>query len=69
MSSTGLVLLKGGPSDAPQVVHAPPGGTDDPVKLTYRDGYDHYEFTGEFVDIGAGPMPVYRWSHHTRYAE
>ncbi|MEU8589260.1 DUF5988 family protein [Streptomyces sp. NPDC048664] len=69
MSSVGLVLLKGGPSDAPQVVFAPPGGVGAPVKLEYRDGYDHYEFTGEFSDIGAGPMPVYQWSCHTRYAE
>jgi hypothetical protein len=68
MSSAGLVLLRGGPCDAPQVVHAP-AGAGDPVKIAYGDGYEHYEFTGEYADIGEGPMPVYRWVYRTPGAE
>ncbi|GGW49442.1 DUF5988 family protein [Streptomyces xantholiticus] len=69
MSSPGLVLLKGGPSGAPQVVQAPSGGEGVPVKIAYVGGYEHYEFTGEFADIGEGPMPVYRWTRHQPGAE
>ena len=69
MSTVSLVLLKGGPSGAPQVVHAPFGGTDAPVKIEYCGGYEHYEFTGDFADIGEGPMPVYRWTRHQPGAE
>ncbi|MCW7941288.1 hypothetical protein AAW14_04260 [Streptomyces hygroscopicus] len=69
MSSASLVLLKGGPCDAPQVVHAPSGGTGTPVKVMYGSGFEHYEFTGEYADIGEGPMPVYRWVRHAPGAE
>ncbi|MGW1895170.1 DUF5988 family protein [Streptomyces sp. NPDC002004] len=69
MSSTGFVLLKGGPGGAPQMVEAPSGGTGAPVKISYCGGYEHYEFTGEYIDIGEGPVPVYRWTRHQPGAE
>jgi hypothetical protein len=43
MSTVSLALLKGGPSGAPQVVHAPSGGTEAPVKIEYCGGYEHYD--------------------------
>ncbi|MDH6626119.1 hypothetical protein M2271_003936 [Streptomyces sp. LBL] len=69
MSFARLVLLKGGPSDAPQVVNAPFDGTGAPVKIAYGSGCEHYEFSGEYADIGEGPMPVYCWARHTPGAE
>jgi hypothetical protein len=69
MSSAPLVLLKGGPSGAPQVVQTPSGEAGGPVKIAYCGGWEHYEFTGEFVDIGEGPMPVYHWTRHQPGAE
>ncbi|MFE7834816.1 DUF5988 family protein [Streptomyces sp. NPDC057474] len=69
MSSASLVLLKGGPSCAPQVVQAPSGEPGATVKIEYCGSWEHYEFTGEYSDIGEGPMPVYRWTRHQPGAE
>lgn len=69
MSCAHLVFLKGGPSGAPQVVQAPPGGAGVPVKIEYCGGWEHYEFTGAYTEIGEGPMPVYRWTRRQPGAE
>ncbi|MFI6447991.1 DUF5988 family protein [Kitasatospora sp. NPDC050543] len=64
-----LVLLRGCPADIPHVWGSPTGGAEEPVKILHGNGYEHFEFTQEYVDIGLGPMPVYRWSHRTFVAE
>jgi hypothetical protein len=63
MARFGLVLLEGGPSDAPQIAEAASDNNEAPVKIIYGNGIEHYVFANEYADIGDGPMPVYRWAY------
>ncbi|MGP4004171.1 DUF5988 family protein [Streptomyces sp. 8N706] len=64
-----LVLLRGGPSDIPEIWEIPPGGTDGQVKIPRGSGYEHFEFAQEYAPIGDELMPVYRWCYRTFIAE
>ena len=61
MAYPGLVIVKGGPADAPEVAVAPSETHGELVKIAYGGGVEHYEFSGEYGDFGEGPMAVYRW--------
>jgi hypothetical protein len=64
-----IALLKGGPENLPRVWETPPGGTDERVKIPCGNGYEHFEFTQEYADVGCRSMPVYRWVYRTAIAE
>ncbi|MET8679694.1 DUF5988 family protein [Streptomyces sp. NPDC004647] len=64
-----LALLRGGPSDIPEIWEIPSGGTDEQVKIPRGNGYEHFEFAREYARIGDELMPVYRWCYRTFIAE
>ncbi|WP_156178522.1 DUF5988 family protein [Saccharothrix sp. ST-888] len=64
-----LALLKGGPDEIPRVLEMSPDWSGEQVKIPLWSGYEHFEFSQEYVDIGGGLMPVYRWAYRTAIAE
>ncbi|GFE39769.1 hypothetical protein Stube_44420 [Streptomyces tubercidicus] len=41
----------------------------DPIRLLRGNGYERFEFYGEYADLGGQQVPVYRWCYRTRIAE
>ncbi|WP_280685488.1 DUF5988 family protein [Kitasatospora sp. MAA19] len=64
-----LVFLKGGPSDIPEIREVKSGSIEDRLKIPRGNGYEHFEITQEFKDVGGVLMRVYRWSYRTAIAE
>lgn len=66
-----LVVLEGGPAELPRQWAQPCGSlaAGQAVKVPHRDGYEHYQPTGERSREGDRLMPVYRWIRRTRIAE
>jgi hypothetical protein len=64
-----LVFLKGGPSDIPEIQEVKSGSTAGRLTIPRGNGYEHFEITQDFKDVGGVLMPVYRWSYRTAIAE
>ncbi|MEV8099755.1 DUF5988 family protein [Streptomyces sp. TLI_235] len=64
-----LVFLSGGPSDIPEIREVESGAIEDRLKIPRGNGYEHFEFTQGFKDVGDALLPVYRWSYRTAIAE
>ena len=64
-----LALLRGGPDGIPRVWEMPWGGIEAQIKIPRGNGYEHFEFSQEYADIGGQLMPVYLWSYRTVVAE
>ncbi|MET8629842.1 DUF5988 family protein [Kitasatospora sp. NPDC004669] len=64
-----LVFLEGGPSDIPEIQEVKSGSIVNRLKIPRGNGYEHFEITQDFKDVGGVLMPVYRWSYRTAIAE
>ncbi|MGW2253183.1 DUF5988 family protein [Kitasatospora sp. NPDC001660] len=64
-----LVFLSGGPSDIPEIQEVESEVIEDRLKIPRGNGYEHFELTRGFKDVGGMLMPVYRWSYRTAVAE
>ncbi|MCU7827360.1 hypothetical protein KSNIM_38175 [Kitasatospora sp. DSM 101779] len=64
-----MVLLRGGPSDIPEIHEVETDVIEDRLKIPRGNGYEHFEFTRRFQDVGDVLIPVYRWSYRTAVAE
>lgn len=58
-------VLVGGPSGAPAVMTISRPQDVDKIKISYLDGYEHFEREAD-TDVA---MPVYRWTMRTKIAE
>ncbi|MEU8918924.1 DUF5988 family protein [Streptomyces sp. Je 1-4] len=68
MAKRRMVILVDGPEGnaLPQHLHDDAG---DPIRLLRGNGYERFEFYGEYADLGGQQVPVYRWCYRTRIAE
>ncbi|MFH9355491.1 DUF5988 family protein [Kitasatospora sp. NPDC017646] len=64
-----LVFLRGGPSDIPEVRELESGSVEGRLKIPRWNGYEHFDLTQDFTDVGGVLMPVYQWSYRTTVAE
>lgn len=69
MSHCLLVFLKGGPSDIPEIQEVRSGSIESRLTIPRGNGYEHFEITQDFADVGGVLMPVYQWSYRTAIAE
>ncbi|MFI9366254.1 DUF5988 family protein [Kitasatospora sp. NPDC053057] len=69
MSQCLLVFLKGGPSDIPEIHGVKSGSIEERLKIPRGNGYEHFEITPDFEDVGGVRMRVYQWSYRTAIAE
>ncbi|MEU6326740.1 MULTISPECIES: DUF5988 family protein [unclassified Streptomyces] len=68
MAQRKMVILVDGPegNGLPQYARDNAG---DPIRILRGNGYERFEFYGEYADLGGEPVPVYRWCYRTRIAE
>jgi hypothetical protein len=67
MSQSQLVLLAGGPFEAPRIWRAPAG--EERVKVADGAGYDHFVFTQEYAEHDGERIGIFRWCYRTLVAE
>jgi uncharacterized protein DUF5988 len=69
MSDIGAVLL-GGPFSRPSDRQEQKVTTRlDTIKVPYLNGYEHFRYEGESMDVNDELMPVFRWVMRTALAE
>lgn len=63
-----VVILVDGPEGnaLPQNAH---DGVSDPIRLVRGNGYERFEFYGEYLNVDGEHVPVYRWRYRTSIAE
>ena len=68
MAKRTMVILVDGPEGnaLPQHMRDDAG---DPIRLLRGNGYERFEFYGEYADLGGQQVPVYRWCYRTLIAE
>ncbi|RKT09704.1 hypothetical protein BX285_6808 [Streptomyces sp. 1114.5] len=64
-----LVFLRGGPIDIPEIREVKSGNAESRLRIPRGNGYEHFEITQDFKDVGGVLMPVYQWSYRTAIAE
>ncbi|MBE1465689.1 DUF5988 family protein [Kibdelosporangium phytohabitans] len=62
------VWLKGGPPGISSTRHIDDGDISH-VKVSYRAGLEHFEFSGEYREVESQRLPVCRWIYTTKVAE
>jgi hypothetical protein len=66
MSQKGIVVL----ADCPDQYGVPL--SDEPhqaMKMLHGNGYERFEFSGEYAEVNGQEIPVYRWRYRTAIAE
>ncbi|MFE3203784.1 DUF5988 family protein [Embleya sp. NPDC055664] len=63
------VALTGGIPEMPAVLVVNGPGIPEKVSVAFRNGREHYEYTGGAVELDGAHLPLYRWSYSTRIAE
>jgi hypothetical protein len=62
--SSDKAILEGGPDElAGRIVAVETAGED--VKITFRNGHEHYRPTSRRADTPEGVLPVYEWWERT----
>jgi hypothetical protein len=61
--------LLDGPSGTPRLWEIPSGDGSHRVKVPLGNGYEHFEFSEEYVELTGDLIPVYRWCCRTFIAE
>ncbi|MBB4895465.1 hypothetical protein FHS39_004543 [Streptomyces olivoverticillatus] len=69
MSRHTYVVLIGGPPGTPPLWNTPPATDLDRVKVPLGNGYEHFEFTGQYLEMAGEQIPVYGWCYRTFIAE
>jgi hypothetical protein len=62
------VILSGGPDGLPRIWPRPDDAAEQ-VKIRRANGYEHFEFAGEYAEHDGERLPVYRWCYRTYIAE
>lgn len=64
MSSGDKVILEGGPGElAGHIVLVESDRAD--LKITFRNGHEHYRATPRRAETAEGVLPVYEWGERT----
>ncbi|WP_439678334.1 DUF5988 family protein [Embleya sp. MST-111070] len=63
------VALTGGIPELPGVLVVTGPGLPEKVSVAFRNGREHYEYTGGVVELEGASLPLFRWSYSTRIAE
>ncbi|MYW01787.1 DUF5988 family protein [Streptomyces sp. SID3343] len=63
------VALTGGFPEVPAVLVVTGPGIPEKVSVAFRNGREHYEYTGDMLDLEGAILPLFRWSYSTRIAE
>ncbi|MFE3197864.1 DUF5988 family protein [Embleya sp. NPDC055664] len=63
------VALTGGILEMPAVLVVTGPGIPEKVSVEFRNGREHYEYTGGVVELDGVDLPLFRWSYSTRIAE
>ncbi|MFI0464399.1 MULTISPECIES: DUF5988 family protein [Saccharopolyspora] len=69
MSGDGEVILEGGPVGIPTQVTAAEVDLAERIKIRRLNGYDHFERTEDYREVGDSNLPVFRWAYRTQVAE
>ncbi|MGW7001524.1 DUF5988 family protein [Streptomyces sp. NPDC054933] len=69
MSRHKYVVLAGGPDGTPRVWAAPAEEDQDRITVPQGNGYEHFEFGGEYSELAGEQVPVYQWCYRTFIAE
>lgn len=57
-------VLEGGPADLlERIVQLKPPGNE--LKVTFRNGYEHFKATSRFKETPEGRLPIYQWDSRT----
>jgi hypothetical protein len=67
--SQSIVILIDCPFSVPRLWPVVRNDFQSKVKILQGNGYEHFEFLGEFVEVFGVPTPVYRWRQRTFIAE
>lgn len=68
MAKRTMVILVDGPEGNSLPEHAR-DAVNDPIRILRGNGYERFEFYGEYADVGGESVPVYRWCYRTQIAE
>ncbi|WP_244943582.1 DUF5988 family protein [Streptomyces inhibens] len=63
-----IVILVDGP-EGKALPENPRDDTGNPIRLVRGNGYERFEFYGEYVEVDGERVPVYRWCYRTSIAE
>ncbi|WP_143658098.1 DUF5988 family protein [Embleya scabrispora] len=63
------VALTGGFPEMPSMLVVAGPDIPDKVSIEFRNGREHYEYTGGVLDLDGASLPLFRWSYSTRIAE
>jgi Family of unknown function (DUF5988) len=67
--SQSIVILLDSPCRVPRLWPVVRPEFQSKVKILQGNGYDHFEFLGEYVEVYGILTPVYQWRHRTYIAE
>ncbi|MGP3967555.1 DUF5988 family protein [Streptomyces sp. 6N223] len=67
--SQSLVILIDCPFSVPRLWPVARTDFQSKVKILQGNGYEHFEFIGEYVEVCGILTPIYRWRHRTFIAE
>ncbi|QLY33689.1 hypothetical protein H0264_16935 [Nocardia huaxiensis] len=67
MALTAKAILVGGPNDLPERIV--PITSEPEIKISHRNGYEHFQATAREEDTPQGTLRVYEWSGRTKVAE
>jgi hypothetical protein len=64
------IVLVGGPEVLPQIDRVCVVDTlDDPVKVCFGGGYEHFVYQGGTRVFGGQSLPMFQWTQRTKIAE
>ncbi|MGC0417887.1 DUF5988 family protein [Embleya sp. AB8] len=64
-----VLTLEGGPPGMPRHTGVFAREVPDRVAVKYRNGREHFEFTGRYVGDDAHRVALFRWIYSTKIAE
>ncbi|MEU8509235.1 DUF5988 family protein [Streptomyces brevispora] len=63
------VMLSGGPDGSPPTWEVESLESETRVRVLRGNGYEHFEFSNNYVECDGELLPVYAWSYRTYIAE
>ncbi|WP_326797799.1 DUF5988 family protein [Streptomyces sp. NBC_01808] len=69
MPHSKIVILADCPFVIPLLPAAARVDHENKVKIMQGNGYEHFEFLGEYIEVSGILTPVYRWRNRTFIAE
>lgn len=69
MPHSKIVILADCPFTIPPLPYSTGADHESKVKILQGNGYEHFEFCGEYVEVSGILTPVYQWRNRTFIAE